>query len=531
MTILVRRTGRQQLARSFFRDIHNVNDYFYVFASRAQAWDDDALPETPVDSQAYMQQYKRDMLFVKKIGAADTVLLTKRYDWVTGTVYDQYDDSYSSAYQSNSGATNLADANFYVMTDDFNVYKCLNNNGNSASTVEPTATGTEIFELSDGYVWKFMYQIGAADRTKFLSSAFMPVRKVAGTGNPAFDVNGEIDSISVTAGGSSYTNATVVVTGDGTGATATATITGDAVSAITITSAGTGYSFAIVNITSTDGTGATATAVLGSTETPSLQQAVESTAVSGTLDRVLVTAGGQDYIQGDVVVLINGDGTGATGSATVDAAGTVTGVNVTNPGSGYTFATITLTQTVGSGTGCTLRAIVGPYEGHGGNPPKELFASNVGITTSLTSTNDDIIIGNEFRQIGLIKNIQNYAEDALFTLSTGTPCFIITVSNPSSYNLDDIITVDSGGRFRVIQKLDTNNDGTIETVYLQEILPGITVGGSFNNVNTGVTGMTINSLTSPEMSVHSGDVMYIDNRKPITRDADQVETVKVIFNF
>ncbi len=76
MTILVRRTGRQQLARSFFRDIHNVNDYFYVFASRAQAWDDDAVPETPVDSQAYMQQYKRDMLFVKKIGAADTVLLT-----------------------------------------------------------------------------------------------------------------------------------------------------------------------------------------------------------------------------------------------------------------------------------------------------------------------------------------------------------------------------------------------------------------------------------------------------------------------
>jgi hypothetical protein len=245
----------------------------------------------------------------------------------------------------------------------------------------------------------------------------------------------------------------------------------------------------------------------------------------------LVNAGGQDYISGDVVVLIDGDGTGATASATVDAAGTITAINVTASGSGYTFATLTLTQTVGSGTGCTLRAIVSPYEGHGGNPPKELFASNVGITTSLTSTNDDIIIGNEFRQIGLIKNIQNYTENALFTQSTGTPCFIITVDNPAAYNLDDIITVTSGGRFRVIQKLDTNNDGTIETVYLQEILPGITVGGTFNNVNTGVTGMTINSLTSPEMSVHSGDVMYIDNRKPITRDADQVETVKVIFNF
>lgn len=530
MTILVRRTGRQQLARSFYRDVYNENDYFYLFASRAQAWDDDALPESPVDSQAYMQQYKRDMLFVKKIGPADTVLLTTRRDWVNGTVYDQYDDSYSSTYQANSGATNLADATFYVLTDDFNVYKCLNNNNNSPSTVEPTATGTETFELSDGYVWKFMYQVGAADRTKFLSAAFMPVRKVAGAGSPAFDVNGEIDSISVTAGGSAYTTATVVITGDGTGATATATIVGNAVTGITVTNAGRGYSFALVEITG-DGTGATATAALGSSDTPTLQQAVETTAVSGTIDRILVTAGGQDFIAGDVVVLVNGDGTGCTASATLDAAGTITGITVTNTGSGYTFAEVTLTQTIGAGTGATLRAIVSPYEGHGGNPPKELFASNLGITTSLTSTNDDIIIGNEFRQIGLIKNIENYAENALYTQATGTPCFIITVSNESDYNLDDIITVDSGGRFRVIQKIDADDDGTIETIYLQEIIPGITVGGSFNNVNTGVTGMTINSVTDPETSVHSGDVMYIDNRKPITRDENQVETVKVIFNF
>ena len=86
-----------------------------------------------------------------------------------------------------------------------------------------------------------MYQIGAADRTKFLTTNFMPVRKVAGSGNPAFDVNGELDAVTVTAGGSGYTSApTVVIEGDGTGATATATLSGNAVNAITITSAGFG---------------------------------------------------------------------------------------------------------------------------------------------------------------------------------------------------------------------------------------------------------------------------------------------------
>ena len=30
-----------------------------------------------------------------------------------------------------SGVTTLFDSTFYVMTDDFNVYKCLDNNGNA----------------------------------------------------------------------------------------------------------------------------------------------------------------------------------------------------------------------------------------------------------------------------------------------------------------------------------------------------------------------------------------------------------------
>lgn len=530
MALLVRRTGRQQLARSFYRDIYNENDFYYMFVSRAQPWDDENAPETPRDSQFYVQTYKHDMLFIKKVEASDAVLLTNRYDWEVNTIYDQYDDEYASNHPAYSGATNLADAKFFVLTDEFNVYKCLNNNNNSPSTEKPTSTGTDTFELSDGYVWKFLYQIGAADRTKFLSSRYIPVRKVAGAGQPEFDVNGEIASIEVATAGTGYTTATVVIQGDGTGATATANIVAGEIDSITVDTAGRGYSFAFITI-SGDGTGATATPELGTSETPTLQQAVESTAIPGTVDRIVITEGGQDYINNDVVVNILGDGTGATASATVNAAGSIVSIDITATGSGYTFAVIELEQTTGTGTGAVLRPIISPYEGHGGNPPKELFATNLGITTTFTSTDNDIIVGNEFRQIGLVKNITTYDETAIYTETIGTPCYVITVSNPGDYNLDDIITVNSGGQFRVIQKIDSDNDDVIDTVYLQEIYPGISVSSVLNNLNTGTTGMTINSLTEPEISAHTGDVMYIDNRKPITRDQDQVETVKVILNF
>ena len=534
MSLLLRQAARVENARSFFRDIHNENDFFYMFASRAKSWDDDTTPDTPRDSQYYQTTYRHDMLFVKRINASDTVQLSKRYDWVSGTIYDEYDDEYASNHPAYSGATNLADAKFYVMTDEFNVYKCLDNNSNAQSTVKPTSTGTDTFELDDGYTWKFMFQIGSADRTKFLTTDFIPVRKTSGQGNPAFDVNGELDSISVTAGGSGYTSApTVVIEGDGTGAVATATLTAGAVTSITITNAGRGYSFAFVKLTGGGGSGATATAALGSTETPSLQSAVESAAVSGTLDRVEITSSGIDYVQGDVTLVVKGDGTGAAASATVNNAGAITGVEVTDPGSDYTFIEIEITQSIGTGTGAVLRPVVSPFSGHGGNPPRELFAKNVGITVSFTSDDNDIIIGNEFRQVGIIKNIHNFAETASYTANIGTPCHVATANstNIAKFNLDDIVTTDDGGEFSVIQILDTDNDGTNETVYLLEKFPGISATSTFTNKTTGDTGINITAVTNPEISNHSGEILYIDNRRPITRDENQVETLKVIFNF
>ncbi len=74
---------------------------------------------------------------------------------------------------------------------------------------------------------------------------------------------GTVASITLTAGGSGYTAATVAFSGGGgSGATATATVSAGAVVSFTITNGGSGYTSAPTVTISGDGTGATGTAVL-----------------------------------------------------------------------------------------------------------------------------------------------------------------------------------------------------------------------------------------------------------------------------
>lgn len=85
------------------------------------------------------------------------------------------------------------------------------------------------------------------------------------SGNVTTLTNGQIQEITVTAGGSGYTSAPTVSFsgGGGSGAAATASISGGAVSVITITNRGTGYTSApAVAFSGGGGSGATATAVL-----------------------------------------------------------------------------------------------------------------------------------------------------------------------------------------------------------------------------------------------------------------------------
>ena len=59
------------------------------------------------------------------------------------------------------------------------------------------------------------------------------------------------------------------------------------------------------------------------------------------------------------VVTISGNGTGATADATIDPySGAITGIALTNPGTGYTSASISISDSGGTGTGAIATATV-----------------------------------------------------------------------------------------------------------------------------------------------------------------------------
>ena len=531
MAILLTKAGRVELARSFHRDIQNANDYYHFALGKTTEWDDEESPDTPLDSEKYLKDFRNNIMFTQTVSSADICHLVRRIDWTSGTIYDPYDDDYSATMPAYSGATNLADSNFYVITDELKVYKCIDNNSDAESTVKPTSTSTNTFILADGYTWKFLFQVSSSDETKFLDTEHIPVRKL--TGNPRHDVNGEIDSITVTNGGSGYTIApTVIINGDGQSASATATISGGEITDINIDAAGSGYSFAFITFSGGDGTDAAASVTLGDADDlPTLQSAVEGAAIPGTIDRIVMLESGQDYVEGDVTAIITGDGTGAEATVSIAAgSGAITSVTITSVGTGYTYANITFEQAAGIGTGATARAILSPIDGHGNNPIKELFGSTVGIVTSLAdNANEDLILNNDFRQLGLVKNFYDYDETIIWTSSTATASFIIDVDSNASYALDDIITTDDGGEFRVIQFTD-DESGTFQ-IYLQSIIPLITSSSTLTNTTQSITGLSINSVTEPEISTSTGDVIYIENRPAINRSPDQVETIKALVKF
>ena len=494
----------------------NPRDYFYVFLAKPLAWANDPTAPTPNDTRLEESNVKKNILGVKKVNPSDVCLLARRVDWETDTVYTQYDDD-----------VDLSDEDFYVFnSDNYRIYKCLDNNNGNPSTVKPSFADPGPRKLSDNYTWQLLYEVPAADRLKFLTDDYIPV-KFYGT-STRFDHNGTITELIIDNRGSGYTSTpNVLILGDGTGAQASVTISNGVIASLDLLDGGSGYSFAFVYIYGGGGSGASARATLETTDLPNvINQNVASyaVAINGAIEKVEVTASGSSYVASSTSAMIKGDGTGATLQPIV-AAGQITGIDILDRGTGYTYAEIEIT---GVGNGAEAKAIISPMGGHGANIPQELFATTLGISVNIEDFLEDFFLDNDFRQYGLIKNIKTYDNTDLFTSATGNACFVIQVPDGTEYNLDDIITSDSGGEYAV--SYVTGN-----TVYLLPLINNTDVvfddDTVLNNETQGVSGLTVSSVTNPEISHRWGEVIYYNNISPLTREEFQTEKIKLYINF
>ena len=439
--------------------------------SRTNNEGSDISPVTPADNINSQTFPYDDMLAAKKIAASDTTFVIPRRNWTTGTTYDIYRHDYgeritgtTTAQTSNSGASTLHDATFYVLTAARNVYKVLDNNSNAASTVEPTGTDVTILSTADGYKWKYMYTLSASEQANFLSTDFMAVT----------------------------TNSTV-----------------------------------------------------------------SSAAVDGAVNIVKIKTAGSGGADGTHTNIdIRGDGSGGKVSVTVTS-GAVTAVTVTTPGTGYTFGTISNAQIVAAGatslSGAELDVIIEPKGGHGKNAIEELGGFYVMMNTSLEGTESantgDFSVANDFRKITLIRDPQSGGSAASANTLRATKAVELTGVS-GSYVVDEKITQATTGAVGKVVEYDSTNKLLyfIQTRHNDE---GVDSNGnqtafSGNNVITGAGGATgtptsntktLNnvSLTSgysaSEIDADSGDILYIENRAPITRAADQTENIKLVIEF
>jgi hypothetical protein len=297
--------------------------------------------------------------------------------------------------------------------------------------------------------------------------------------------------------------------------------------AVIVENSGIGYSSATITV-SGDGDNAELKADLNIGTIQSLQANNEILTSPGTINAIKIISGGYGYGVADIA--IQGDGTGATATATLDSAtGKITKITITNPGQNYSFANVVVT---GNGYGANLRAIMPPFGGHGKNAPNELFAQTLMFYSNVsTDLNQGVSVNNDYRQLGIIKNPNQYNSDQRFQGTIGSACFIIQASiNTTQFPRDTDITVTrtiSGTNFNRRYRVVASSSSSALIQSLDNDIP--LVNDTFSNAG-GYT-FSITSVGAPTIDKYSGQLMFIDNKAGFTPSADETVTLRTVIRF
>ncbi len=258
----------QQFKQSLV-DIEPTN--IYLTYGRSVPWSNDSAPPQANSSVTTFNDVWNRMLGAKHITGSDVRHAIPRNDWTANTSYAAYDHCTCSLLMY------TPNVKFFVLTTDWNVYKCLGNNNGGISTVKPTQLQTNTpVEEADGYIWKYMYTLSAEERIRFMTDSYIPLQTLTLDNNTLQwrvqqdAIDGAIEAVKITNAGTGYTNSSnilITITGDGSGANAIARInsTSQTISSIVMTDRGRGYTYANVSISGGGGSNSAARAMISPT--------------------------------------------------------------------------------------------------------------------------------------------------------------------------------------------------------------------------------------------------------------------------
>ena len=267
------------------------------------------------------------------------------------------------------------------------------------------------------------------------------------------------------------------------------------------------------------------------------QLAVQNAAIAGRqIVGFSVDAAGTGYTSNPTVT-ISGSGSGAAASA-IQSGGSIVKITIDDSastlkmGTGYDYASIAISG--GGGSGATGTAIFGPKAGFGADPTDDLRARAIMFNAKPVGTEEgEFIVGNSFRQIGLIRNPTDSAGDA-FTASDGNALRRLAMPTISSaFTQRTIMTGTTSGAKAFVNKTDSDEIWYHQTeatgfTQFQEAEAVTDTSGGAGVTQAAGTDADSDAYIEPKVDKYSGDLMYIENRAAVTRAADQTEDIKVI---
>ena len=496
-------TLKTKFIENFIKNVANTSVSYYIGFGKNTSWEDDELPpfsNSSVESFHYDTQH--DLIFGKRIYAADVAQVARKIFWRTGIIYDQYDHR----------DKNLFYKNFYVINTSNRVYKCLFNNNGSPSTVMPEGdTRIGDFDTGDGYKWKYLYTLSAFLDSKFTTNDFIAINGDSGVINSA--ENGAIHVCQMTHNGSGYISANGQIDEQ---------INGEE-----------GYAdhtiFKVPNTVTTSIVGAYIDSVFYTGGDPKLGSAIIQNYTTNSSGRYVITKTPITNIENNRFIItpqvkFTGDGKDAFAIASVDPLhGEISGVHVISRGSGYRYCTTDIIANTFFGSGATAYPIISPKDGHGANNIYELGCKTLGISVT-TTLNDNFYDWVSYRQTSLLYNPKSSVTGSTFRNVTFFAYTSITVSSYSGEFIEDEII--RGGISGAYGKFVYRNG---QKIYLRDVVgtftPSEILSGTISAETAGIL-----SINNRDIIPYSADVLYCKNFSPISRQGIATEQVKLYFS-
>ncbi len=535
----------------------------------------------------------RNMIAAKKVNPSDVKHVIPRHDWSlnndgSGKIYTQYDDLNKSLFNSSYSP-------FYVFTDDFNVYKCISNNYGSLSTVKPTGVDTsQMIETSDGYVWKYMYSISPADSLKFVTTSHIPVDTLKSNPNLSSSfpqqqgtqwdvqqsaIDGAIHSTVKIDEGQGYRGVSGKVFGDGTYDSSSDTTTFQSSQSDTTFTTGmiddyfndmsiffndssVRRVFKIVDYTAPDLNDPLSMATFvvegrADSNSPVAEDQIPSNSsfeiaprisVEGDINNNILPADGIGF---SAVARIQDDGLG-------NGTYKISSVEILSEGQSYRSCPLEFKMGGTPSISANYRAIISPKGGHGSDPIEELggFYVMVNVRLEYDETLAELTVGNDYRQIGLIQepidtSTNEPAEDLIYLQSQSIELVLSSLDETTDslpFVADELVTNGNGVYGKIIDFKEYDLIDNTTGVFIPDGLDDKKVlrignvfgksGESFSLGDTittvrgnGEIDATIEKVISESLVRYSGEVLYLEQRKPISRDIDQIEDIKIIAEF